>query len=125
MTLRKAAKMQLKPDPDQARGQLDELAWRTDPGTGRGRATAARGRRGTDPARTGSHRHRLRRGLVGTGDAPAASPSSRPGGPGPGWRNRLPATWEQGADIADETGVGKVADMAAALLRSVASSGHG
>ena len=34
-------------------------------------------------------------------------------------------TWEQGADIADETGVGQVADMAAALLRSVASSGHG
>jgi hypothetical protein len=34
-------------------------------------------------------------------------------------------TWERGVDIADETGAGQVADMAAALLRSVAASGHG
>ena len=34
-------------------------------------------------------------------------------------------TWEQEVDITDETGAGQAADIAAALLRSVASSGHG
>jgi hypothetical protein len=125
MTLPKAAKMQLKPDPDHARVQLDELAGvltpEQDAAGERLRAVAV---------------ELIRRGLEvtvtdygeGLWELETLLPQARHLGPvvldrdgGTGCR----LTWEQGADIADETGVGKVADMAATLLRSVASSGHG
>lgn len=125
MTLQKAAKMQLKPDPDQARVQMDELAGvlppEQDAAGERLRAVAV---------------ELIRRGLEvtvtdygeGLWELETLLPQARHLGPvvldrdgGTGCQ----LTWEQEVDITDETGAGQAADIAAALLRSVASSGHG
>lgn len=125
MALRKAGKMLLKPDPDQARAQLDEqasvLTPEQDAAGERLRAVAV---------------ELIRRGLEvtvvdygeGLWELEALLPHARHLGPvvldrdgGTGCQ----LTWEQGADIADETGAGQAADMVAALLRSIAPAGHG
>ena len=125
MALRKVDKMLLKPDPDQARAQLDEQASGLTPEQGaageRLRAVAV---------------ELIRRGLEvtvtdygeGLWELETLLPQARHLGPVVLDRDGSTGcqlTWEQGADIADETGVGQVADMAAALLRSIAPSGHG
>jgi hypothetical protein len=115
--------MLLKPDPDQARAQLDEQVSALTP------EQAAAGERLRAVAV-----ELIRRGLeitvVDYGDGlwelEAVLPHARHLGPVVVDRDGSTGcqlTWEQGADIADEAGVGRAADMVAALLRSIVPAG--
>jgi hypothetical protein len=126
MTPRKIYKTLLRPDPGQARTQLDDLASKQAPDEN---AAGARLRAVAVEL--------VRRGLEVTvvdyqdasQELEAVLPRARHLGPvtidrdasGTGCQ----LAWEQWTDIADEVGAGRAADMAAALLHSIAPDNAG
>jgi hypothetical protein len=124
MTTQKIRRTLLRPDPGQAREQLEELAARLEPGE----KTAGQQLRAVAA-------ELVQRGLVvtvveyqdTTQEVEAVLPHAAEWGPvivsrdasGTGCQ----LSWEEWADIADDSGIGRTADIVAAVLHSAVPAG--